>query len=132
MWINNREKIILAVTILIISITTTVVISVTGLDAGRMLAAESIGIVGYVLIMIIMFSVGHMSVILFGDPATELASLDKIGIFLGLTILTIVSIPLMVKFSKGIHIVRRLMYVWISVTQLSLMAFLYIGALSRF
>ena len=132
MWINNREKIILAVTILIISITTTVVISVTGLDAGRMLAAESIGIVGYVLIMIIMFSVGHMSVILFGDPATELASLDKIGIFLGLTILTIVSIPLMVKFSKGIHIVRRLMYVWISVTHLSLMAFLYIGALSRF
>ena len=132
MWINNREKIILAVTILIISITTTVVISVTGLDVGRMLAAESIGIVGYVLIMIIMFSFGHMFVILFGDPATDLASLDKIGIFLGLTILTIVSIPLMVKFSKGIHIVRRLMYVWISVTPLSLVAFLYIGALSRF
>ena len=132
MWINNREKIILTVTILIVSITTTVVISVTGLDAGRMLAAESICIVGYVLIMIIMFSVGHMSVILFGDLATELASLDKIGIFLGLTILTIVSIPLIVKFSKGIHIVRRLMYVWISVTQLSLVAIMYIGALSRF
>ena len=132
MWIDNREKIILTVTILIVSITTTVVISVTGLDASRMLSAESIGIVGYALIMIIMFSVGHMSIILFGDPATELASLDKIGIFLGLTILTIVSIPLMVKFSKGIHIVRRLMYVWISVTQLSLVAILYIGVLSRF
>ena len=130
--ISNREKTILAITVLIIFATTTIAISAVGLDSNRLAAAESISIVGYTLLMIIVFSTGHLSVILFGDPANELAGLDKIGIFLGLTILTIISIPLMMKFSKGIHVVRRTLYVWISVTQLSLVAFLYIGVLARF
>ena len=132
MWIGNREKIILAVTVLIVSVTTTVAISAVGLENNRLVSGESVSIVGYTLLMTIMMSVGHLSVILFGDPATELAGLNQIGVFLGLTMLTIASVPLMVKFSKGIHAVRRLLYVWISVTQLSFVAFLYIGVISRF
>ena len=125
--IGKREMITIVITGAIVVVVTLYAINAVGLENGRLLSGELVGIFGYALFMTVMLFVVHLYGISVGDTPNTKVGLDEIGLFLGLAVLTCASIPLMIKFTRGIHITRRVLYIWISVSQLSLMAFLYVG-----
>ena len=125
--ISKREISSITIIVIVVFISTVVAIDTVGLDNGRLVSGEMISIVGYSLFMTVFLFFSHLSGIIVGDTPNAKVGLYEIGVFLGLAILTLASIPLMVKLTEGIHVIRRIPYVWISVTQLSFMAFLYIG-----
>ena len=125
--ISKRELSSIAITIIIVSVSTVVAIDAIGLDNGRLASGEMVSITGYTLLMTVMLFFVHLYEIIIGNTPNTKVGLDEIGVFLGLAILTFVSIPLMIKFTRGIHTIRRIPYVWISLTHLSSMAFLYVG-----
>ena len=127
--ISKREKSCIVITLIIFSISTIVALNAVDWDTGRFVSGERISIVGYSFLMTVGLFFGHLNELIIGNTPNELFRLDQIGIFFGLAILTFVAVPLMIKLTNEINIFRRVSYVWVSVTQLSFMAILYIGVL---